>query len=687
MIKEKICGSSLKLSARKNTMGWKNLTIGKKIILGYSVILLLLLALGVINYLGVGAIVHNADEVISGNSLNALITQKEVDHLNWAGQVNALLTDSTVTELQAETDDHQCGLGKWLYSEQRKEAEKLVPSLAPLLKQIEEPHRVLHESALAIAKVFRAADTTLPILIVEIEAAHLAWAGRIRDGIFQGDATLENVQTDPTKCQLGKWLTSEEAKKAYASSDDAFKKTWDSIPETHNAMHQSALRIKEALAAGNREEANSIFQQETAPMLQGTVAKLQAMRKEAEHQLEGMEEARGIYARRTMPALTEVRALLGQIRDETKKNIMTEDAMLTAAKATRGMVSVLAGLTLVLGIVIALFTARGLIGLLSGTVRQLSQNSTEVNAASLQIAEASQHLAEGASEQAATLEETSSSLEEMATLIRQNADNTRQADNLMQETRAAISDADQSMGKLTLSMGEISAASAETQKIVKTIDEIAFQTNLLALNAAVEAARAGEAGAGFAVVAAEVRNLAMRAAESAKTTSELIDSTVSKVRTGEHLLKETSDSFSNAAHASDKVSSLITEIATASGEQSQGIEQINKAVNEIDKVTQANAGAAEQAASAAEQLSAQATEMNGVVMDMQRMVQGDQGSASTVELPPTTRPRAIAGKTAPTPKQIKRLPAHTPRKNPQAQGKPLLPEEMIPLDDEDFRDI
>ncbi|MCJ7602778.1 MAG: CZB domain-containing protein, partial [Desulfobulbaceae bacterium] len=148
-------------------MGWKNLTIGKKIILGYSVVLLLLLVVGVINYMGVDTIAHDAGEVISGNNLNALIIQKEVDHLYWSSQVNALLTDSTVTELKVETDDHKCGLGQWLYSDQRKEAEKLVPSLVPLLKKIEKPHLVLHESALDIAKVFRPADATLPVLIVE----------------------------------------------------------------------------------------------------------------------------------------------------------------------------------------------------------------------------------------------------------------------------------------------------------------------------------------------------------------------------------------------------------------------------------------------------------------------------------------------------------------------------------------
>ena len=149
-----------------------------------------------------------------------------------------------------------------------------------------------------------------------------------------------------------------------------------------------------------------------------------------------------------------------------------------------------------------------------------------------QVSSSSQQLAEGTSQQAASIEETSSSLEEMSSMTKQNADNAGQANQLMVEVGKVIDKANDSMGRLTVSMQYITQASEETQKIVKTIDEIAFQTNLLALNAAVEAARAGEAGAGFAVVADEVRNLAMRAAEAAKNTANLIEGSVKRVKDG-----------------------------------------------------------------------------------------------------------------------------------------------------------
>ena len=177
-------------------------------------------------------------------------------------------------------------------------------------------------------------------------------------------------------------------------------------------------------------------------------------------------------------------------------------------------------------------------------------------------------------------------------------------------------------------MDEISKASEETSKIIKTIDEIAFQTNLLALNAAVEAARAGEAGSGFAVVADEVRNLAMRAADAAKNTADLIEGTVKRIQEGSNIVQRTSAEFSRVAASSTKMSELVGEIAAASSEQSQGIEQLNKAVSEMDKVVQRNASNAEESASASQEMNSQAAQMNGFVIDLVAIVGGSADGAA-----------------------------------------------------------
>ncbi len=202
-------------------------------------------------------------------------------------------------------------------------------------------------------------------------------------------------------------------------------------------------------------------------------------------------------------------------------------------------------------------------------------------------------LSDASSQEVAAIEETSASLDQISSMTRQNAENTNEANKLLESSKEAIKKVGDSMNELTKSMKDIAVASQQTQKVVKSIDEIAFQTNLLALNASVEAARAGEAGAGFAVVADEVRNLAMRATESARGSSTFITDIVNKVKRGEELLNITNAVFTEVANSSDKVVSLMSEISAASHEQSQGIEQINSAIAEINMSTQQNAGNAE----------------------------------------------------------------------------------------------
>lgn len=233
------------------------------------------------------------------------------------------------------------------------------------------------------------------------------------------------------------------------------------------------------------------------------------------------------------PAKEKFETMRGYIDQLTEMNLeMAEKAEKVSTATYRSAILIIAlvtGISLIVAIFLIWGVNRVLIAPLRRTITALDYSSEQVALTSRQLTGASQSLAEGASEQAASIEQTSSSLEELASMTRQNSTNAEQADRLMKESHKTVDNAHRSMEELIGSMREISAASAETSKIVKTIDEIAFQTNLLALNAAVEAARAGEAGAGFAVVAHEVRNLAMRASTASSSSAALIESIVNRI--------------------------------------------------------------------------------------------------------------------------------------------------------------
>lgn len=654
-------------------MKWSNLTIGKRIATGFGVILALLGIVAVLSYSGVGSIVNNASQVIDGNKLDGLLAQKEVDHLNWVGKVNALLTDDKITKLQVQTDDHKCGFGKWLYGQDREEAERLVPALASLLKEIENPHLKLHETAIAIGKVYKQANAKLPVLMVEREVDHLKWAAKIRDAFLQKKDSL-GVQTDPAKCALGKWLTSGEAKNAYTNGSADFKKFWDELLVSHAKLHKSAIDIEHNLVTFP-QVAKKIFDETTIPILHETLALLRQLKVESEHELAGMKKAQEIYAIQTVPALETVQGILHKVREKARESIMTDEVMLSSAQGTKRNVSIISVVAIVIGIFLAFFISKGIISALKRISDQMGEGADQVASASGQVSSSSQQLAEGASEQAASLEETSSSLEEMASMTKQNADNAGQANSLMKEANGVVNEATEAMSEVITSMEEITKASEETSKIIKTIDEIAFQTNLLALNAAVEAARAGEAGAGFAVVADEVRNLALKAKDAAQSTSDLIEGTIKQVKNGSEMVTRTNEAFTKVVDSSGKAAELVGEIAAASLEQSQGIEQVNTAMNQMDKVVQSSAATAEESASASEELNAQAENMRENAGDLQRLV----GGASESDNGGSYDSRAVRPK-APQPRRVSVAKALTmPKKD---KGLEINPEEEFPMDDD-----
>ncbi|MFY2941664.1 methyl-accepting chemotaxis protein [Achromobacter xylosoxidans] len=243
---------------------------------------------------------------------------------------------------------------------------------------------------------------------------------------------------------------------------------------------------------------------------------------------------------------------------------------------------------------------------LAGAVRTIRAGSETISSAAGQIAAGNTDLSSRTEEQAASLEETAASMEELASTVKQNADNARQANQLAASASEVAQRGGAVVSAVVSTMGDISASSRKISEIVSVIDGIAFQTNILALNAAVEAARAGEQGKGFAVVAGEVRSLAQRSAQAAREVKALIEASVSKVAEGANHAENAGTTMQDVVASVKRVTDIMGEIAAASQEQASGIEQVNRAVSQMDEVTQQNAALVEEAAAAAGSMQDQA---------------------------------------------------------------------------------
>ena len=336
------------------------------------------------------------------------------------------------------------------------------------------------------------------------------------------------------------------------------------------------------------------------------------------------DEAQAMYMKEADPAHKALSAAVQASVDWNKRYAETTSAAATDA-VTRGQTLsvIITVLAIGLGGGLMFFVVRGINLVLRRAVSDLSSGAEQVASAAAQVSASSQSLAQGSSEQAASLEETSASSEEINSMALKNAENSRTAADLVGQSQQKFKETNQSLEQMVVAMGEINASSEKISKIIKVIDEIAFQTNILALNAAVEAARAGEAGLGFAVVADEVRNLAQRCAQAAKDTAALIEESVAKSSEGKVKVDYVATGIQAITEQSLRVKALVDEVNLGSQEQAKGIEQVAKAITQMEQVTQTTAASAEEGASAASELTAQSEAVKDVVSQLAAMVGGE----------------------------------------------------------------
>jgi methyl-accepting chemotaxis protein/methyl-accepting chemotaxis protein-1 (serine sensor receptor) len=397
-------------------------------------------------------------------------------------------------------------------------------------------------------------------------------------------------------------------------------------------MNQEVQRLKSEIASENKDVQSAIYADEERALNQRIDPALQRYydlwekvralsdAKKNEEAYKMLIEGTAIYTdiSNSIHAETEYNRTLG-----TK---YTAEALATGARL-RWLTWLLLFIAVGLGSGSLYLFVRGLTHVLRQAVTELTEGAGQVASASAQVASSSQSLAQGSSEQAASLEETSASSEQITSMTQKNAENSSTAATLMTDVDQRVSEGNRTLEEMMQSMQEITGSSDKISKIIKVIDEIAFQTNILALNAAVEAARAGEAGMGFAVVADEVRSLAQRSAQAAKDTSALIEESITKSNEGSTRLQRVADVMRAITESTVKVKTLVDEVNLGSQEQARGIQQISKAITQMDQVTQSTAASAEQGASASEELSAQAEAMGQAVRKLSQMVDSDDQNA------------------------------------------------------------
>lgn len=534
-------------------------------------------------------------------SLPHFLIVKELEHMAWAFTIQQALIAKT-NSVDIQFDHKKCGLGQFIYGKKGEVAAQNNPQLALIFAKIKAPHEQLHLHGIKIntllqqgqyfaAEQYFSSSVTPTLNLVTdkiksaITASQLALDGqRVANQIFNSDTKQDLAKVQQLLKKMRATVASF-ATQLSLKNDKAAKIQTTTV----SAIGIIALIIGSIIAL-------LISRSLTGPM------------------------------RQTVTMLTELE--LGHLNNRLNLNRQDEIGQMSqsmdrfADSLQHEVVDSLQKLAS--GDLTFEITPRDENDMLRGELETLEVDlnrimaqilvaGDEIASASGQVADSSQSLSQGATEQAASMEEISASLHQTSAQTTLNAKNAVEANKLSIKTMHDAELGSAQMNTMVSAMDEISAASLDISRIIKTIDEIAFQTNLLALNAAVEAARAGQHGKGFAVVAEEVRNLAARSAKAAAETAVLIEGSVDKTRTGSEIAQTTATALKEIVSGVGKVTDLVSEISASCNEQAQGIAETNLGISQIDTVTQQNTANSEETAASAEQMASQAAQLRSML--------------------------------------------------------------------------
>jgi methyl-accepting chemotaxis protein len=526
---------------------------------------------------------------------------KKIDHLLWTHTVkDALLSGSPEEMSDLQLDHTMCGLGVWLYSAEVAENRSADQEFNALIDQVLQPHEDLHRSAEDIILSLSQGNTGL---------AHDFYTSRTDVAAAETLASIDDI----VSWHNGRLVSFQQATGVFSSVTSV------ALKEVQGLLNEVILSVSENimtddLMLGNAQTTQIIVTiLALASIVLGVVLAfiiatgiINPIRKGV---LFAQEVAKGdLDAKVDFEQSDEIGDLSAALNNMVRSLRIKAGALSQVAEGD-------------LTVEVEMDSDKDALGSslidmkdsLNRIMAQVTVAVEQVSSGSGQVSSASQSLSQGAAEQASSLEEISSSLNQISGQSKQNAENALEANAIAKKAMESAEAGNDQMQDLVSAMEKISVSSDETKKVVKVIDDIAFQINLLALNANVEAARAGKYGKGFAVVADEVRNLAVRSGDAVKETTQIVEDSIRSIDDGTVTARATADKLAEIVEGSARVAEFLGDIAVASKEQAQGVEQINGGVEQIDQVTQSNTASAEESAAAAEELAAQSQQLKGMI--------------------------------------------------------------------------